>query len=575
MSIRRILVANRGEIAIRIMRAAEELGIATTAVYAVDDARCLHVARADDAHALPGTGVAAYLDIDALIGAARAHGCDAVHPGYGFLAENPRFADALAKAGITFIGPDAATLELFGDKLRAREFATRCGVAVPAGTSGAIDAAGARHFFDTVRGGAIVIKAVAGGGGRGMRVVTARDDVDEAFARCASEAQAAFGDARLYAEELLTDARHIEVQIIGDGRAVTHLGERECTLQRRHQKLIEIAPSPSLTDALRATLIDAALRIADAAHYKSLGTLEFLVDSAAGRTPRVVFIEANPRLQVEHTVTEAVTGVDLVHTQIRIAEGRTLADLKLSRDAPPLPRGFALQARVNMETMTEAGDARPAGGTLVAFEPPSGPGVRVDTFGTRVIRRARNYDSLLAKVIVHSPSADFADVLTRARRRAGRIHDHRRRDQHCVPARAAGSSRRHRQPHLDALRRAARSGARARRDGIAATRIPAWPTDARRSGLAGARIDTHDPLAVLAHGKSEAAAATAPADEDVPDGSVVLRAPLQGTIIAIDVDAGDVGAQRPATAGDGSDEDGTRDHRAGERHCAVVGDCQR
>ena len=184
------------------------------------------------------------------------------------------------------------------------------------------------------------------------------------------------------------------------------------------EKLIEVAPSPSLTDALRATLIDAALRIADAAHYKSLGTFEFLIDNAAGRAPRVVFIEANPRLQVEHTITEAVTGIDLVQTQIRVAEGRTLADLKLSRDAPPSPRGFALQARVNMETMTEAGDARPAGGTLIAFEPPSGTGVRVDTFGYAGYSTSGSYNSLLAKVIVHSPSTDFADVLARGAKRA-------------------------------------------------------------------------------------------------------------------------------------------------------------
>ncbi len=342
-----------------------------------------------------------------------------MHPGYGFLAENPRFAAALADAGITFIGPDAATLELFGDKLRAREFAAQVRRRGAGRHGGAIDVARRAHFLASCRSGAMIIKAVAGGGGRGMRVVTAASELDDAFARCASEAQAAFGDARLYAEELLTDARHIEVQIVGDGRAVSHLWERECTLQRRHQKMIEVAPSPSLTEAARATLIDAALRIAGTAHYRSLGTLEFLVEGADARTPRIVFIEANPRLQVEHTVTEEVTGVDLVQTQIRIAEGATLRELHLSRDAVPKPRGFALQARVNMETMTEAGDARPAGGTLTAFEPPNGPGVRVDTFGYAGYTTSPNYDSLLAKVIVHSASSDFADVLARARRRLG------------------------------------------------------------------------------------------------------------------------------------------------------------
>ena len=537
MGIRRILVANRGEIAIRIIRAAEELGIATTAIYAPDDARCLHVARADDAHALGGRGVAAYLDIDAVIGAARAHDCDAVHPGYGFLAENPRFATALEQAGITFIGPDAATLELFGDKLRARDFAKQCGVAVPAGTPVAIDAATARDFLKSCAGSAMIIKAVAGGGGRGMRVVGSASEVDEAFKRCASEAQASFGDARLYAEELLTDARHIEVQIIGDGKHVTHLWERECTLQRRHQKLIEVAPSPSLTAALRASIIDAALRVADAAHYRSLGTLEFLVDGATGRTPRVVFIEANPRLQVEHTVTEEVTGVDLVKTQIRIADGATLADLELTRDAVPKPRGFALQARVNMETMTEAGDARPAGGTLTAFEPPNGPGVRVDTFGYSGYTTSGHYDSLLAKVIVHTPSNEFADVLTRARRSLGEFGITGVATNIAFLRALLG--------HPDVI--ANRISTRFVEHNVAAlaraaTDMPqrTFPTADGPSSLAGARIDNRDPLAVLTHGKSETAAAQASAtDEQVPDGSVGLRAPLQGTVIAIDVAHGD------------------------------------
>jgi len=539
MGIRRILIANRGEIAIRIIRAANELGIATTAVYAPDDARSLHVARADAAHALPGRGVAAYLDIDALIAVAREHHCDAVHPGYGFLAENPRFAEALHTAGIAFIGPDAPTLELFGDKIRARDFARRCDVAVPAGTAMAIDAAGARAFFASCRGGAIVIKAVAGGGGRGMRVVTALADVDEAFKRCASEAQASFGDARLYAEELITDARHIEVQIIGDGSAVTHLWERECTLQRRHQKLIEVAPSPTLSETLRTSIVDAALRIAAAAHYRSLGTLEFLVGGATGASPRVVFIEANPRLQVEHTVTEEVTGVDLVKTQIRIADGATLASLGLTRDSVPRPRGFALQARVNMETMTDAGDARPSGGTLATFEPPTGPGVRVDTYGYAGYTTSVSYDSLLAKVIVHSPSNDFPDVLARARRALGEFS-------------IAGVATnlpflRALLSHLDVIGNVISTRFVEQHAGAllhAANALPqrSFPTaDARTApGLAGARIDNRDPLAVLAHGKSEeTATASSIDDQDVPDGSVALRAPLQGTIIAIDVGIGD------------------------------------
>ncbi len=539
MAIRRILVANRGEVAIRIIRAAEELGIESTAVYAADDSRCLHVTRADDAIALAGRGVAAYLDIDALVAAARERDCDAVHPGYGFLAENPRFATALEQAGITFIGPTAATLDLFGDKLRAREFASQCGVAVPIGTPVAIDIAAARDFFASLEGSAMVIKAVGGGGGRGMRVVSSAGDLDDAFARCASEAQAAFGDARLYAEELLDDARHVEVQIIGDSVQVSHLWERECTLQRRHQKLIEVAPSPSLTDALRASIIDAALRIADAAHYRNLGTLEFLVADAAGHAPRVAFIEANPRLQVEHTVTEETTGVDLVKTQIRIAGGAMLADLHLTREEVPAPRGFALQARVNMETMTEAGDARPAGGTLTAFAPPSGPGVRVDTFGYTGYTTSSSYDSLLAKVVVHSPSNDFTEVLTRARRAlrefsiagvATNIGFLRALLAH-PDVIANRISTRFVERHVAALARAATE----------------WPQRAlpgtygrATAALAGVRVDTRDPLAVLAHGKSEPAVLESPIDDaTVPDGSIALRAPLQGTVIVIDIAAGD------------------------------------
>jgi acetyl/propionyl-CoA carboxylase alpha subunit/acetyl-CoA carboxylase carboxyltransferase component len=537
MGIRRILVANRGEIAIRILRAANELDIATTAVYAPDDARSLHVARADNSHALTGRGVAAYLDIGAVVAAARANSCDAVHPGYGFLAENPRFAAALEAAGITFIGPDATTLELFGDKLRAREFATQCDVAVPAGTSGAIDAGSAHAFLRQCGSGAMIIKAVAGGGGRGMRVVQSANDIEEALARCTSEARAAFGDGRLYAEELLTDARHIEVQIVGDGAHVCHVWERECTLQRRHQKLVEVAPSPSLYDATRTAILDAAVKIAAAARYRSLGTLEFLVDGALGRSPRIVFIEANPRLQVEHTVTEEVTGIDLVKAQIRIAAGATLEQVGLTRAAIPKPRGFALQARVNMETMTEAGDARPAGGTLTAFAPPGGPGVRVDTFGYAGYTTSPNYDSLLAKVIVHSASDAFPDALTRARRALGEFSiggvatnlSFLRALLSNDDVVANRISTRFIEQHAGALARAAAAAAQ-----------PVLPgAGARSTGFAGARVDSGDPLAVLAHGKSEETTNEA-AGEDafVPEGSVALRAPLQGTIIAVDVEAG-------------------------------------
>jgi len=419
MTLTKLLVANRGEIAIRILRSAADLGLASVAVYSQDDEAALHTRQADTAVALNGTGAGAYLDGAQIIAVAKAQGCDAIHPGYGFLSEYAGFAADCAKAGLTFVGPGANILALFGDKGAARQLAMDCGVPVVAGINRAISLDEAKAFYAQLGpGGAMMIKALAGGGGRGMRVVTSSEQIEAAFERCASEANAAFGYGGLFVERLIRRARHIEIQILGDGQTVLALGERECTLQRQHQKLVEIAPSPSLTPGLRTRLTEAALKLAKACHYASLGTFEFLVDQDANPDgPNAfAFIEANPRLQVEHTVTEAVTGLDLVALQLGLAGGQDLAALGLTAETLPAPRGYAIQLRVNMETMDAAGQARPSSGTLSLFEPPTGPGVRVDTFGYGGYRPSPHFDSLLAKLIVSSPTGDYAKAVAKAAR---------------------------------------------------------------------------------------------------------------------------------------------------------------
>ena len=318
--IKRLLVANRGEIAVRIMATASVLGIETVAVYPADDAACGHVGRADAAVELPGTGAAAYLDVDAIIAAATGAGCDTLHPGYGFLSERPELAARCAAAGLRFAGPGPEALALFGDKAAARARARELGVPVLAGTG--VDPSPEQVRALLREHGAVMVKAVAGGGGRGLRPVTREEDLPEAMRqRCASEAAAAFGDGRVYAERLLTRARHVEVQVVGDGTgAVAVLGDRDCSLQRRRQKLIEIAPA-ALADEVRARLSAAAAALVGSADYAGLATAEFLVQD-----DEIAFLEVNPRLQVEHTVTEQVTGLDLVELGLRIADGATLAD---------------------------------------------------------------------------------------------------------------------------------------------------------------------------------------------------------------------------------------------------------
>ncbi len=385
-----ILIANRGEIAIRIARATRELGFRSVAVHSADDAASLHVRFADSAQTLPGQGPAAYLDVAAMLEAAQAAGATAIHPGYGFLSENAGFAARCEAAGLIFIGPSAGTLALFGDKAAARRLARNLGAPVAPGTSGSTTLEEARAFMR--EHGAVMLKAVAGGGGRGMRAVREPDELDEAYARCASEARAAFGDDALYVEKLLPAARHIEVQIVGDGVSAQHVGERDCSAQRRHQKLIEIAPAPALAPALRDRLLETAIALAAHVRYRGLGTFEFLTSG-----DEFWFLEANPRLQVEHTVTEEAHGVDLVQAQIRIALGARLDEIGL--DPPPPPRGFAIEARVNLETLTPDGDPIASAGRLRIYQPPSGPHVRVDGYGYAGYATSVRYDSLLAKVI--------------------------------------------------------------------------------------------------------------------------------------------------------------------------------
>jgi acetyl/propionyl-CoA carboxylase alpha subunit/acetyl-CoA carboxylase carboxyltransferase component len=410
-----LLVANRGEIAVRIIRAAADARIRTVAIHPADDADCLHVQYADEAVLLAGRGAAAYLDIDAVLAAARASGCVAVHPGYGFLSEDADFAARCEEAGLVFVGPRPETLALFGDKVAARRLAGEHGVPVAAATDGAVDLEQARAFFLGLgEGAAVLVKAVSGGGGRGMREVRSLAELDAGVERARSEGQSAFGRSEVYLEQVVEDARHVEIQVLGDGTgAVTHFGERECSIQRRHQKLVEIAPAVGLAEEVREALVDHAVRLARAVWFRGLGTFEFLVDP----TGSCVFIEANPRLQVEHTVTEEVTGVDLVAAQLAVAGGATLAELGLDQDRVPAPNGRAVQVRVAAETVGADGMARASSGAVALFQPPTGPGIRVDTHCYSGCRINPAYDSLLAKVIVHTASADM-DVLAKKADRA-------------------------------------------------------------------------------------------------------------------------------------------------------------
>ena len=547
----KLLIANRGEIAVRIMRAAAETGIEAVAVYSEDDAASLHIKRATEAHPLSGRGAASYLDIEQILDIAKGQNCDAIHPGYGFLSENPEFAKRCEEEGITFVGPRVETLAILGEKARALSLAKEIGIPVLPGMPGPVSKDQAKEFLISLgKDGAMMIKASAGGGGRGMRPVFSVDEVEEAYTRCRSEAKQAFGNDELYVEALMKEARHIEVQIVGDGTGeVVHLYERECTLQRRHQKLLEIAPCPGLSQVLREKITADAVKMAGALRYRNVGTFEFLVAADAAKDDAAyAFIEANARLQVEHTVTEEVTDMDIVKIQLQLAAGKTLADIGLLQSTIAPPRGFAIQARVNMETMGKDGMSRPAGGVLSIFEVPTGRGIRTDTCGFAGFRSNPNFDSLLAKVICHSSSSDFRDAVNRTYRalcefKIEGVSTNIPFLQNLLQHEDFKSNRVTTdfvQDHIEEL-----VGTQD------AEHQKLFFGQPEKKARAGAVVDANDPLAVLSFGKSDTTMdmpATVDTELRTPqtydmeglDDTVVVKSVMQGTIVSVDVGEGDL-----------------------------------
>ncbi len=391
-----VVVANRGEIAVRVLRTARERGYRTLAVYTADEREAMHVRLADDAVELNGHGAAAYLDVAGIVAAARkAESGALVHPGYGFLSESADLAAACAAADAVFVGPSPEVLRTFGDKTAARAAAERAGVRVLPATPAGSGVDEITELLARYPEG-VMVKAAAGGGGRGMRVVRDPAELPAAYEYCRAEARAGFGDDTVYAEALVPAARHIEVQVVADGAVAMALGDRDCSVQRRHQKLIEIAPAPGLDSAVREQLHADAVALAESVRCRGVITVEFLVSGT-----HYWFLEVNPRLQVEHTVTEEVTGADLVALQFDLARGASLAELDLP---DPAPRGCAVQARVNAEIVTAGGEVLPASGTVTRFAAPTGVGVRVDTGLYAGLRHGVHFDSLLAKVIARAGS---------------------------------------------------------------------------------------------------------------------------------------------------------------------------
>ena len=386
--IRKVLVANRGEIAIRVMRACREEGLASVAVISDGEQDAPHARYADEVVTLVSERPLPYLDIDAVLRAATATGADAIHPGYGFLAENAGFAEACANAGIIFVGPPAAAISTMGDKVRARDAAMAAGVPVVPGSGGPVDGDGARAFGDS-HGYPLAVKASAGGGGRGFRVARSAEEVDEAWSGASGEAQRYFYDPTVYVERYFDHPRHIEIQIMADQHGnVIGLGERDCSIQRRHQKLVEESPSPAIDAEMRAAMNGTAEQLARAVGYVGAGTCEFLVQDG-----EFYFLEMNTRIQVEHPVTEEVTGIDLVREQLRVAQGQPLSFGPIEQ-----PWGHAIECRVNAEDPGR--DYAPAPGTLLRYVPPAGFGVRVDTGFTEGSSIDPRFDSLIAKLIV-------------------------------------------------------------------------------------------------------------------------------------------------------------------------------
>jgi acetyl-CoA carboxylase biotin carboxylase subunit len=401
---RKVLIANRGEIALRVIRACRELGIQTVAVYSEADRESLHVRFADDDVCIgPAPSRESYLRIPRIIAAAEITGADAIHPGYGFLAENAEFAETCAASNVTFIGPTAEQIRLMGNKSSARKTMMEVGVPIVPGTPGPVDDSEAALEFAKTVGFPVIIKASAGGGGKGMRVARDADDFARSFQLARSEALSAFGNGDVYVEKYLERPRHIEFQIMGDKYGnVIHLGERDCSVQRRHQKLIEEAPSPAVTPKLREAMGNAAVAGAKSINYVGAGTIEMLLDSDGS----YYFMEMNTRIQVEHPVTEMITGVDLVKEQIRVAAGE-----KLSMTSVPTLRGHVIECRVNAEDPSR--NFQPSPGRITTWHPPGGPGVRLDSHVYAGYSVPPYYDSLLAKLIVQG--RDRAEALVRMR----------------------------------------------------------------------------------------------------------------------------------------------------------------
>ena len=400
MKFNRILVANRGEIALRIIRAAKELGIETVSIFSAGDEYSLHTIFSDESVRIgEAPSEASYLNIPQIISAASVRGVDAIHPGYGFLAENPSFAEICEENGFKFIGPPARAIKLMGDKIQARKIAKDVDVPTIPGTDEPVDDLRAAKKVANFIGYPVILKAAAGGGGRGMRVVHDESELERLFVTAQEEARIAFGDNRIYIEKYIVKPRHIEVQILADSHGnVIHLGERECSIQRRHQKLIEEAPSPAVTPQMRMKIGEYAVRIAKAIGYESAGTVEFLMDEAGN----FYFMEMNTRVQVEHPVTEMVTGIDIVKEQIRIAEGEPLKYRQQDIEI----RGHAIECRINAEDPER--DFAPNPGEIKALYFPGGPYIRVDSHIYSGYKIPPHYDSLIAKLIAYGETRDEA-----------------------------------------------------------------------------------------------------------------------------------------------------------------------
>ena len=534
---KKILIANRGEIAIRIAKSAKDLGLKTVGIFSEDDADSLHISRMDESFQLTEKGVQAYLDIKDIVSIAKENQIDLIHPGYGFLSENPNFAKAVRLAGTTYVGPDEKTLRLFGDKVLSKKLAEENQVPTIKGTSGKITYKEAESFYKSLsKKASLLLKAVNGGGGRGMRLVENLDDLKDAYERASSEAKASFGSESLFVEEYLTKQRHIEVQILGDGTgSITHFGERECSVQRRHQKIIEMAPSPGLKPEYRNKIINAAVKLAESTNYKGLGTFEFLT-SDTGKIFR--FIEANARLQVEHTVTEQIYGIDLVKYQIQIALGKTLKQLKITQSNIPEPKGIAIQARINMEVMDKSGNTKPTGGVFGRFDLPFGPGVRVDTYGYTGYQTNPSFDSLIAKVITHGSEDSYQKALNRMNSALNDFYIEGITTnldllKSVINYPVMKKNKIHTgflEEHLEEILKSKERKSKAKR---------------KDQNLAGAQIDSEDPLAVLDHGKGLISADSQSENivemriDDLPEGIEAIEAPMQGLMVSFNVKTGD------------------------------------